>query len=90
MGLASAASSSCKSSSSSCISILVAGTASSDFFAFEAGAAVVRVTETLFEFAVVRLTAVDDFGTGTAFLFSEERDSESGLKAASSVSSHIL
>jgi hypothetical protein len=44
----------------------------------------------LFEFAVVRLMAVDDFGTGTAFLLPEERDSKSNLNAVSSVSSHIL
>jgi hypothetical protein len=83
MGLASAASSSCR-LLSSCIGACL------DFFAFGAGA-VVRATETLFEFApVLRLTAVDDFGIGTAFLFSEERDSKSNLNAASSVSSRIL
>jgi hypothetical protein len=64
-GLASAAFSSCESSSSeSCIS-----TGGLNFFAFGAGpgAAEVRVTATLFEFAVVRL-AVDEFGTVTALV----------------------
>jgi hypothetical protein len=91
MGLASTASA-CK-LSSSCI-----GLACLDFFAFGARAVVrLGATETLpvFKFAlVVRLTALDDFGTGTARLFSasEERDSEPGLNAVSSVStrSHIL
>lgn len=69
-GLASAAFSSCESSSSeSCIS--TGGLTCLDFFAFGPGAAEVRVTMTLFEFAVVRLMAVDEFviGTVTAFLF---------------------
>ena len=75
-GLASAAFSSCESSSSeSCIS--TGGLACLSFFAFGAGAAEVRVTATLFEFAVVRL-AVDEFGTVTALVLffwdSEELD----------------